>query len=150
MVLQHRYAFGKGLRFRVLGCTYSWCSILEYYQCHILDICWTRTYIDNNGHPKHAKHPKIQQKKNDFLTIVCKFTTKRDGKLKEHIALENAKCINIVLEHIIMFAKVHVSNSWSSSILNIIVKYCNTESKAIRSSLKRIAVCAGAFISSHC
>jgi hypothetical protein len=50
----------------------------------------------------------------------------RDGKLKEHIALENAKCINIVLEHIIMFAKVHISNSWSSSILNIIVKYFTT------------------------
>jgi hypothetical protein len=50
----------------------------------------------------------------------------RDGKLKEHIVLENVKCKNIVLEDIIAFAKVHVGNSWSSSILNIIAKYFMT------------------------
>jgi hypothetical protein len=33
-------------------CTYSWCSVLESYQCHILDIqnCWTRTYVDPSPH----------------------------------------------------------------------------------------------------
>jgi hypothetical protein len=51
---------------------------------------------------------------------------KRDGKLKEHIVLENAKCKSIVLEDIIVFAKVHIGNSWSYSILKIIAKYSTT------------------------
>jgi hypothetical protein len=70
---------------------------------------------------------KYNNKNPLFPQFVCKFTTNKGGKLKEHIALENAKCINTVLEHIIIvFAKVRASNSWSSSILNIIAKYSTT------------------------